>query len=130
MKDVKIKLSALWVFLAVNWIADLVFSIYMQGMIEKIIAGEAYIGLFGKRLMAIGIIFFLIPMIMALLSLYLKDSQNRWANIIVGVVFVFIGVFFVYDHMSYPIYLLMKVPNLVVAVIIVWHAWKWSKQDA
>jgi hypothetical protein len=54
-------------------------------------AHEIFIGLFGERLLAIGIIAFLIPLIMAFLPLYLKDSPNRWANIIVGIIFVFFG---------------------------------------
>jgi hypothetical protein len=132
MEDLKIKLSALWVFLAVGTLASpLVFAIWMPGVIEQMIAGEVYGEVLSEGLMAVAILFLLVPMIMALLPLYLKDKANRWANIIVGIVFVIFGVLGVIDSiMSIFSLLLMEVPKLVVAVLIVWHAWKWPKQEA
>jgi hypothetical protein len=129
MEDSKIKLSALWVFIAVGTLASpYVLAIWVPGVIEQIMVGEVYGEVLSEGLLAIGAIFLLIPMIMALLSLYLKDKANRWANIVVGIAFVFFGVLGVYDSMtSIASLLLMEVPKLVVAVLIVWHAWKWPK---
>ena len=128
----KAKLSALWFFLAVGTIASpLVFAIWMPGVIEQIITGEVYGEVLSEGLMAIGILFSLIPMIMALLPLYLKDKANRWANFIVGIVFVFFGILGVYDSIqSIPSLIIMEFPKLVVAALIVWHAWKWPKSEA
>jgi len=130
MEDVKIKLSALWVFLAVGTLASpMVFALWMPGVIDQIIAGEVYGEVLSEGLIAVAIFFLLVPMIMALLPLYLKDSTNRWVNIIVGIVFVFFGILGVIDSMmSIPSLLLMEVPKLVVPVLIVWHAWKWPKK--
>jgi len=70
---------------------------------------------------------------MAFLSLTLKDPINRWANIIVGIV---LAAFF-----SSPSDLsgcliqgkltlfLVNASLIVVAALIVWHAWKWPKQE-
>ena len=45
--------------------------------------------------MLVGAIIVLIPLVMAVLTLTIKDSLNRWLNIIFGVVFtlIFIGNF-------------------------------------
>ena len=130
MEDVKIKLAALWVFLAVGTIASpLVFAIWMPGVIEQIIAGEVYGEVLSEGLIAIGILFSLIPMIMALLPLYLKDKANRWVNIIVGIVFVIFGIAGVYDSIQSILSLIiMEFPKLVVAALVVWHAWKWPRE--
>jgi hypothetical protein len=132
MEDVKIKLVALWIFLAVGTLAaPFVFAIWMPGVIEQMMAGEVYGEVLSEGLVAISAFFLLIPMIMALLPLYLKDSANRWANIIIGMVFVFFGILGVIDSMgSIPALIIMEFPKLVVAALIVWHAWKWPKQEA
>lgn len=64
---------------------------------------------------------------MAFLSLTLKDSINRWANIIVGAVFaaLFIGVIASAAKLSGEI--LMTFSTVVALLLIVWYAWK-SKQ--
>jgi len=130
VEDVKIKLAALWIFIAVGTLASpYVFAVWTPGVIEQMIAGEVYGEVLSEGIIVISILFLLIPMIMTLLPLYLKDKANRWVNIIVGIVFVFFGIAGVYDSMiSIPSLILMEFPKLVVAALIVWHAWKWPKE--
>ena len=64
---------------------------------------------------------------MAFLSLTLKDSINRWANIIVGAVFaaLFIGVIATVAKLSGET--LMTLSTVGALASIVWYAWE-SKQ--
>jgi hypothetical protein len=70
---------------------------------------------------------------MAFLSLTLKDSINRWLNIIVGIVFIVlmpIGTGFGLIPTAYlPSIIVIAIVEVVALVLIVWYAWK-SKQKA
>jgi len=73
----------------------------------------------------------LIAPVMALLSLTLKDSINRWLNIIVGIVFIVllpIGLFS-FPAAYLPSLIVISIVQFVAAAMIVWYAWK-SKQKA
>jgi len=76
-------------------------------------------------------IFWLIPLTMAFLSLTLKDSANRWANIIVGIVWAAIGILDLGDTLNrgWLTLSLVAFSKTVAAVLIVWYAWKWPKQE-
>ena len=73
----------------------------------------------------------LIPLVMAFLSLTLKDSINRWANIIVSIVWIGLSLtdlpMYVAEPSAYAI--LMELSKVVAPALIVWYAWK-SKQKA
>ena len=77
-------------------------------------------------------LYWLIPLIMAVLSQTLKDKANRWTNFVLGVVF---GVFWVlhpFIHlvsgMPIPINQLMfNIASVVAAAFIAWWAWSWPK---
>jgi len=73
----------------------------------------------------------LVPLIMAFLSLTLKDSINRWVNIIVGIVFVVIPLVTLSEAVakSSAWAILNTLSGVVASALIVWYAWK-SKQKA
>ena len=71
-----------------------------------------------------------IPSVMVFLSLTLKARANRWANIIVGIVsVVMLGATFFAGELSIR-YLVQAMVEGVLIASIVWHAWKWPKQDS
>ena len=67
------------------------------------------------------------------LSLTLKDSTNRWANVIMGVVYVGLQLFALVETLTlqtvYAYAVLMEGTKAIVHALIVWHSWK-SKQKA
>jgi len=74
-------------------------------------------------------ILLLAPLAMAFLSLTLKDSINRWANIILGIVFVVLELLAL-TTLSSAWAILMTLLKVVFALLIVWYAYKWPKQEA
>jgi len=124
MEDWKIKIAVLWSLLEFCIIA--VSTVLMQIAIAEEIVG----GTTPEEILAI-VISFLIPPIMAFLSLTLKDSINRWLNIIVGIVFIVlmpIGTGFELIPTAYlPSIIVIAVVEVVTLVLIVWYALK-SKQ--
>jgi len=75
---------------------------------------------------------FLVVITMAFLSLSLKHSTNRWANVVVGAIIAILE-FLVLTQALTDIYapvLLMSATKVVIAASIVWLAYKWPKPMA
>ena len=76
----------------------------------------------------------MVPIFMSFLSLTLQDKANRRANLIIGIFFAgfdlifLILVLFVWQALAYE--RILYVVYLVFTSLIVWHAWKWPKQEA
>ena len=131
MEDWKIKIAVLWLVFECFSLLTAILELWEPGFIEGLIAGEiAGIQLTPEMILVFAIIL-VIPPVMAFLSLTLKDSINRWANIIVGAVFTVIGLAMLGDAVAkLSAYAsLMWLSIVVVTALIVWYAWK-SKQKA
>ena len=82
MEDWKIKITVLWLFAAVAFLAHQILVLMEPGIIAQLMAGEAEGQKIGPELILSFAILMLVPMVMAFLSLTMKDSMNRWVNII------------------------------------------------
>jgi hypothetical protein len=129
LEDWKIKVSVLWLFYVVALVAYMTLGGFEPGAVEQVMAGEIGGIKITPELMLFFAIVFLAPLVMAFLSLTLKDSINRWANIIVGIIFVIIQLVAMIDAVALlsAWMILMEVAKLVAPALIVWYAWK-SKQ--
>ncbi len=129
MEDLKIKLAVLWIFEAVSWSAYAVLMFMLPGAIEEIMAGEIGGDPISEGVLLAFALFWLIPLTMAVMSLTLKDSANRWLNIIVGIAYLTIGtiISLIGGWLSIA-HLLIDVSLTVALVLIVWNAWKWPKK--
>jgi len=129
MEDWKIKISLLWIVGELTGIVGMVLSSFEPGVMEQIIAGEVEGIQITPELLLVFAIIFLIPLVMAFLSLTLKDSTNRWANIIVGIAYTVFGLIDLIENIAKPYYILVGITGVVATALIVWYAWK-SKQKA
>ena len=129
----KIRISVLWVFLAVGMSASMILLLMEPGVIEGLMAGNLEWTQVSEGLLVLNALFWLIPLIMAVLSLTLKASPNRRANIALGIVFVLLYVVDIIQHSIHGAlhvaYLLMLVLGIVVAAFIAWFAWRLPKQE-
>jgi hypothetical protein len=127
LEDWKIKIAVLWLVFAVASIWIPLIEHYIPGFVEEAVAQVT-----PESVLMLVIIAMIIP-VMALLSLTLKDSINRWLNIIVGIVFAVlmpIGVVGGGFPIAYvPSLALISIVEFMAAILIVWTAWK-SKQQA
>jgi len=137
MEDWKIKISVLWLFIAVTMVANTMLYFLLPGVIDKIRAGEVLgfnmLQVGPEILLIIAITYFWVPLVMAVLSLTLKDKANRWANVILGIFYVgFILLEFIltittvtYPYGArWPYVILMDTSMFVAATLIVRYAWK------
>jgi len=131
MEDVKMKLSVLWLFGEVTLLTFLVLEFLEQGVIQGIIEGNMRGLPLGSETLLFYAVMLLTPLVMAFLSLTLKDSVNRWANIILGAFFtvIYLGDLIAHLENPYAYAMLMGIAAVVAQVLIVWYAWKWPKQE-
>jgi hypothetical protein len=123
MEEMKIKLSALWVCLMLT---------YFLGDVLRIFSGDFESGEIGGMAgsqaiyLAVAIVLF-IPIIMVFMSLVLKHTANRWANIAAA---IFLFMFNLIDLPGYPsVYdKFLIVVSLAFNALTVWYAWRWTKQ--
>ena len=122
MEDWKIKIAVLWSVFEFCMIAISMVENYLLH-IEEMIADTT------PELMMVLVITFLIPPLMAFLSLTLKDSINRWLNIIVGIVFIVLMPSGAppFPTAYLPSLIIITIVEIVALALIVWYAWK-SKQ--
>jgi hypothetical protein len=129
LEDWEIKISVLWIVGELTGIVGLMLSSFEPGVIEQIIGGEVEGMQITPELLLVFAIIFLIPLVMAFLSLTLKDLTNRWANIIVGIGYTVFGLIDLIENIAKPYYVLVGIAGVVASALIVWYAWK-SKQKA
>jgi len=132
----RIKLSVLWLFWIFGFLVHMFLTLFEKGVIEQIIAGE-FVGIqITSGAMLFFAIFMLVPLVMAPVSLILKDKANRWANVVVGIVYTGLCVFdsigtAIFDISALSAYaILMYISHIVASALIVWYAWKWPTQKA
>jgi len=128
----KVRISVLWMFMAMAMSAHSALFFMEPGAIEQIMSGELEGAAMGPMMLLFMALLWWVPLVMAFLSVALKDSANRRTNIILGIVFTVLNVGHLIEHILNPSVhqLLIIGSTVVVTVLIVWHAFKWPKQEA
>ena len=116
--SLKMKISMLWIFVAVGTFLYLVF------LSSKPIAMEPTEGS-----LVIGTVVVLVPLAMPYLSMTLKDSINRWINIIAAVAYTGFQII-IFASNTYVHVRLLEVIKTVATLAIVWYAYRWPKEEA
>jgi hypothetical protein len=122
----------LWLFYTIAFLAVLSLGSMEPGVLQTFISTGEIGGIkITSELLLVFAVLILVPLIMAFLSLTLKDAANRWANIIVGVVYTVFQLFAWAELMGspspYAYAILLELTKVLVPALIVWYAWK-SKQ--
>jgi len=127
LEDWKIKTSVLWMYVTFAALTTTMLYFMEPGVLEGIMAGEVLGMQISHELLLIAAIERLGPLVMAFLTLTLADSPNRWANIILGIVYTVLSMASMIGYS--PQMMLMWGSAAVATALIVWYAWK-SKQKA
>jgi len=131
LEDWKIKIAVLWLFSLMAFLGFMILTFIKPGIIEQVIAGEIEGMKVGQEFLLLYAIIILFPLVMAFLSLTLKDSINRWLNLIMGTVAVVLSLVGLSGNLAQPYAyaILIWISKVLVDALIVWYAWK-SKQKA
>jgi len=131
LEDWKIKISVLWLFDEVAGLGAVILMLLEKDVLAELVEYGTIEGMeMSPEYLLVGAIFILIPLVMAFLTLTLKDSTNRWANIIVGIVWIGLGLTDLPKYLAEPsaYAMLMMLAGWVALVLIVWYAWKSKKK--
>jgi predicted membrane channel-forming protein YqfA (hemolysin III family) len=124
----KIRISVLWLFMAVAMSAHSVLAFMERDVVEQMWEMQM-----GAGMLVFMALFWLVPLIMAALSLTLEDSANRWTNIVLGIVFTLLNIWHLVEHLTTAPaahQILIIASTVIVTALIAWYAWKWPKQEA
>jgi hypothetical protein len=125
---VKMKISALWVVLMFLYIYADIISLYKPGQVEEMVSGR--MGPFPATqgsLLAASILM-LIPAVMVFLSLALKPRVDRWANIVLGVLYTAVNIGNLAGA-NWAYYIFFGIAEMAITLLIVGYAWKWRNPE-
>jgi hypothetical protein len=101
-----------------------ILSLFRPGQVEEMLEGR--MGPFpvtqGSLLTAS--ILMMIPAVMVFLSLVLNPKAGRWTNIILGALYTLVNISNLIGE-TWIYYLSFGVVEIVLTLLIIWHAWKW-----
>lgn len=126
---VKLKLSALWASVMFCYVYGDYFLLYQPGKLRDMLDGNmAPLGPATQGVLLFTSVSMAIPAVMVFLSLALRPAPNRVLNIILGALYTV----FVLLTMpgAWAFYLFLGSLDVVLTALIVWHAWRWPRQEA
>ena len=123
--DTKVLFSALWIFLAANYIYRDILTNMEPGTLQGYLAGTVGEITITQGFLLAGALMMEIPFAMIFLSRVLKGAANRLANIIAAILMVVIEV----GTMGFGTtptlhYLFYSVIVILCNLFIAWYAWK------
>jgi putative effector of murein hydrolase LrgA (UPF0299 family) len=131
----KARLSVLWLTIAVGTAAAWILNVMTPGTIEEMMGGEIEGMPLGEGMILLYALFFLIPLVVAILCLTLNGSANRWLNFVLGIIW---GLWFVFEIVGHVTggeagfigMWLMMAAGLVISFFIAWFGWKLPEAEA
>ncbi len=124
---VRFKLSALWASVMLCYIYGDYFGLYKPGVLQDMIDGQ--MGPLGPTTQGVLLgtsLMMAIPSVMVFLSLALKASVSRWANMILGIVYTVIMLMTLSG--SWTFYIVLGVIEITLTGLIFWYALKWPRK--
>ncbi|MFC5741815.1 DUF6326 family protein [Dyella tabacisoli] len=126
--SVKLKLSALWASLMFCYIYGDYFGLFQPGNLQSMLQGQ--MGPLGPTTQGVLLgtaAFMAVPSVMIFLSLVLKPTVNRVANIVLGAIYTIIML--VSMPGAWVFYIFFGVIEMALTLLIVWYALKWPRQQ-
>ena len=131
--DVRIILSVLWIARMLSGLQGDTVRLSDPVALQSILANNGAVAVTSQLLFIMSFIF-VVPIFMSFLTLILKYPAIRWVNLAIGLFFaVFDLVFLVlalFQWQSAGYEIVWSVAYLISTSLVVWYAWKWSKQEA
>lgn len=127
--SIRIKLTLLWSSIVFCFIYGDYFELYAPNKLASMLDGK--IGPLGAvtqgKLLGTSVMM-AIPSMMVALPALLKAKLSKWLNIIVALFFTAITIIVIQG--SWHFYILFGVIEIILLLSVVWHAFKWPREDA
>jgi len=130
MKDRKVLLSTLWIFVTANYIFCDVMTLMNAEDLQQILTGTVGSLEMTPNFLLGAAIFMEIPFVMILLSRVLKYKANRVFNIAAGTIMTLIQIMSLFvGSGATPHYTFFSIVEISCTAFIVWYAWTWSIKE-
>lgn len=130
MKNQKVILSTVWIFVTVNYIFCDVLSHMNPEFLKMLLEdGELLGSPVNQKFLLHAALFMEIPFIMILLSRVLNYKANRLVNIIAGSIMSAAQVASLFVGSSELHYTFYSVIEISGTLFIVWYAWRWRNTE-
>ena len=126
--SVKVRLAGLWTALMLLYVYADILSFYRPGQIAEIESGK--LGPFdvSQTSLVLASLIVIVPALMIALSLTLRASLNRPANLALGLLYTLVNVGNLLESWVY--YVVFGLLEIALTLTIVATAWKWPRRDA
>ena len=129
MKDKKVLLSTLWIFVTLNYLYCDLIGLMDSNLLNQFLTGTVEgMDIDAGFLFGAGILME-IPIAMVLLSRILKRQANRFANIIAGFVKTTVMIITLFIGTPTIYYLFFATIEITTTLFIIWYAGKWTEND-
>jgi len=136
----KIRIAVLWLIAAEACSAHMIMVTIDPVSMKLMLDGGATVTAAGWLF---GAIYWLIPLWMAFVTIAVKGSANRWANLVLGIIGTVLGIYHFFmcgvplsfippGPVAGPtVYHSLLLGTAVAATaLITWYAWRWPMQEA
>ena len=126
--NVKVKLSALWASVMFCYVYGDYFGLYGNGKLAEMMEGK--IGPLGEATQSVLVgvsAMMAIPSAMVFLSLAMPPALNRALNLLLGVAYTAIMLMTMRGAPTF--YVFMGAIEVLLTLLIVWHAWTWPRRQ-
>jgi hypothetical protein len=121
----RLKLSALWTSLMFCYVYGDYFGLYPPGQLKGMLEGNGPIGPTSQGSLVAVSLLMIIPSLMSFLPLTLAPVLNRWLNIALALIYA--AVVALTMPGSWAFYLMFSSVEILLCMLIAWHAWRWPK---
>jgi len=125
-KDVRARLSWMWVWVMLNMIFADIFSFMNAGALQQIMEGRADQIAITPEFLLLAAVLTEIPIAMVVLSQALPKRAYRWANVVAS---IFTIAYVVGMGSATPSYILLAGLEALGCLYIAWLAWSWHGSD-
>ncbi len=134
MKDRKLILSTLWIFVMFNYLYADVYGLVFNPVLQKELTQQLAAGYVGsiqitQEFVLVTAVLMETAIAMVLLSRVLKYSANRWANIVAGLFHTTFVAWSLIGDTPTLFYAFFAAIEITCTLFIAWYAWRWRNTE-
>ena len=132
MKDMKVRLSTLWVFAMFNYLYADIVTLTDPVALRQIMTGQVGSIQITQGFLLAAAVLMETAIAMVVLSRILEYSSNRWANILTGALHTAAVILSMFAGGTTPTlyYLFFGIIEIACTSLIIWYSWSWKPATA
>jgi len=121
---VRLKISALWVAMLFLFAYGDIFGSFVPGRIDEIRGGTISGIEITQTFLLAASVYVAIASLMIFLTLVLRPRVNRWANIVLPILYI-VSIIASLIGESWVYFWFLSIAEGVMLLLIIWYAWRW-----